>query len=118
MKGSTTNYIEVSKQLVDQINSRSSVSNLLQDAHNADHAVIDFKNISFISRSAAHQLLTEIEILQNKGVDITFSNLGPELEAMLDQVSSSRKTNYKRATFVKRRSFASEQEFEDFLLAI
>lgn len=118
MNTSTVNYIDVSKKLVDQINSRFSVSDLLKNAGASNHAIIDFKDITFISRSAAHQLLTEIETLQNKGVEITFKNLSPEAEVMLNQVSASRRTNYKRATFVNRRSFASEQELDDFLLAL
>lgn len=111
-------HIVLSDFFDNQLNNRASVALLFESVKASKAIVFDFNGIDFISRSAAHEILTFIDDVQKKGVDITFTNLAPDVDETLQRVSESRKQNYKRATFVKRLSFKNERELEDFLLTI
>jgi hypothetical protein len=54
--------------------------------------VLDLLDVNFIARSAAHQLLMEIEKLESASEDIRVSieNASPEVQYMLDVVSRTR----------------------------
>ena len=101
-----------------QLNNRASVALLFESVKRSKAVTIDFCGIDFISRSAAHEILTFVDEVQKKDIDITFTNMAPNIDETLQKVSASRKQNFKRATFVKRVSFENEKDLEDFLLTI
>ncbi|NJN27761.1 MAG: STAS domain-containing protein [Cyclobacteriaceae bacterium] len=111
-------HIVLSDFFDSQLNNRASVALLFERVKKSKAVAIDFSGIDFISRSAAHEILTFIDEVQKKGIDFTFTNMAPNIDETLQKVSASRKQNFKRATFVKRLSFGSEKDLEDFLLAI
>jgi anti-anti-sigma regulatory factor len=110
--------IIVSEIFENKINSRSSVELLFNQLIDVDKVIIDFKSIEFISRAAAHELVVNIEKHQSRGVDVTLKNVDSAINKMLDAVNVSRKSNAKKATFVQRLTFSTEQEFNAFLLSI
>lgn len=71
-----------------------SISNVLKNILQIEEVEIvelDFRDINFISRSATHQLITVANTLQNRGSNITFSNLESTVETLIQKVSESMK---------------------------
>ena len=60
-----------------QLNKRASVAFLYECVKKSKAVAIDFSGIDFISRSAVHEILTSIDEVQKKGIDITFTNIAP-----------------------------------------
>jgi|TARA_R100000027_G_C2202312_1_gene80351 anti-anti-sigma regulatory factor len=100
------------------INSRESIKLLFNHISNNERYIIDFQKIDFISRAAAHELLIQIEEGQAKGIDISIQNLSSSVNQMIESVSKSRKSNAKKATFVKQVEFDSESDLISYLQAI
>ncbi len=107
--------IKLSDYFDNQLNSRFSVRSILSKIKNED-VIIDFININFISRSAAHELLYSVDKFAEKGVKIIFKNLNTEVQQMLNKVDSCKNTNNKYATYVNKIFFDSEKKLDDFFL--
>lgn len=101
-----------------QISSREAVRVFFSFIPKASILSIDFLDVEFISRAAAHELLLQCETLQTKGVNIRFRNLNESLTKMIDIVSSSKKTGVKKATFVNWLTFENESQLDRYLEAI
>ena len=110
--------ISLSEFHSDQINGRSAVRATLTEDKDASLVVYDFEGITFLSRSAAHEILEVISESQKLGKQVTLKHLTPQVAEMLDRVEDSKKHNIKTATYVERLQFTSEQELEDFLMTI
>jgi len=101
-----------------QISSREAVRVFFSFIPKESNLSIDFRNVEFISRAAAHELLLQCESLQKKGVFISFRNLNDSLNKMIDIVSSSRKKGEKKATFVNWLEFDNEWQLDKYLETI
>lgn len=99
-----------------QINGRSIVSSLFVEK--ADKYVLDFTDVFFISRSASHELLTTIDNLKDRDVEVKLTNLSLSVKRMIKRVDVSRKSGEKLATLVNRLSFKSSTELDNFILSI
>jgi len=110
--------IKLSKKFENQINSRSSLSSIFSTIENHSTLSIDFQDIDFIYRAVAHELLLNISDLSSKGINVNFIDLNVEIDTLLNNVSLSRKSNVKRATFVQRKTFRSEKDFDNYILRI
>jgi anti-anti-sigma regulatory factor len=73
------------------IDLRETVSRILNDIaiKKTPRIVLDFTDITFLSRAAADQLLKEIDRLNKGNVDVSFVNMEPDIGKMLNQVSKS-----------------------------
>ncbi len=95
--------IKIAKQIAPIISSRDVISRL-QDAiekSNSSLVSLDFQNIEFISRSAAHELLLLKERVSPKR-ETSFVNVPENVEKMLRTVAASRavpNVNHKKAEF-------------------
>lgn len=76
--------------------------------------IINFKNVKFISRAVAHQILKLKNEISQKGAFTTFENINPDINYLLDKVSSTTSKN-EDATMVYHLHFESEAELEDYL---
>lgn len=115
----STKHIDLATYFNEQISSRASIDAIFSNRISEDcYYSIDFKNINFISRAAAHELITWFNVLSDKGIDLTLMNLSIQVKNMLDIVGESRKSNVKKATFVEHLNFESEKELDDFLKTV
>jgi anti-anti-sigma regulatory factor len=114
-----TKHIDLSTYFNSQISNRASIDSIFSNNVCGDYVFsIDFKNINFLSRAAAHELITWLNVLSDRGVELTLMNLSLPVKDMLDAVKESRKFNVKKATFVEHLSFDTENELDDFLLSV
>ena len=106
------------KELFDtQISSRSAVDSVFSDLQGIQHIELDFSAIQFVSRSAAHQLISTVDQLQKSRITVEMQSLHPEVSKMLAKVRESIKKPIKLATYVEFLSFSSDEEMEDFVLS-
>lgn len=100
-----------------QISGRSAVDSIFTDISGVHHLILDFSSIAFISRSAAHQLLSRMNQLQSDRITVEMISLDSEVSKMINRVRQSIKNPKKLATYVEFLNFSSETELEDFVLS-
>ncbi|MBS9523308.1 STAS domain-containing protein [Litoribacter ruber] len=110
--------IRLSTFYADSISNRESIRIIFDKVSEVDNFSVDFENIDFISRAAAHELAVYLERYQNRGKSISLLNVAPSVNQMLETVAESKKVDYKKATFIERISFKNENEMEAYLLSI
>lgn len=110
--------IVLSNKFLNQINSRASIYAIIGRLKRNKHYSIDFKNIDFISRAAAHELVSLQSKLLSRGIDVTYINVPSNINLMIHRVEESNKSNTKNATFVKHLKFKGEKELHNYLLAL
>ena len=73
---------------------RETVTRLIKETekNENDKIILDFENITFISRAAADQLLKEKEKLSKKNIEVSFLNLNNNTSEMLAMVSQRAKS--------------------------
>lgn len=109
--------IELSHLFDRQISGRSAVDSVFSSLEGVHHLVLDFSSIQFISRSAAHQLISTIDLLQNNKITVELISLELEVEKMLSTVRKSIEKPKKLATYVEFLTFSNEVELEKFILS-
>jgi anti-anti-sigma regulatory factor len=117
MKNKATE-IKLTDYFTEKVNSRSVVRMVAENFSDSKSVMLDFENIDFISRAAAHELVTSLEKLQTEGKTVSLQHVHPNVDKMIQAVSASRAIDFKKATFVQRLSFDSEKELDKFLMAI
>lgn len=117
MKSKRQNIV-LSDKFLNQINSRASIFAILNRLKRNKHYSIDFKDIDFISRAAAHELVSLQSKLLNRDIDVTYINVSNNVNLMINRVEESKKTNTKNATFVKHLTFKDESELNNYLLTL
>ncbi|MHA7131831.1 STAS domain-containing protein [Algoriphagus namhaensis] len=110
--------IQLSTLFDNQISGRSAVDSIFSSLEGVHHFILDFSSIRFISRSAAHQLISTMDLLQKNRVTVELLSLDPEVERMLSRVRKSIEKPTKLATYVEFLSFSSEKEMEKFMMSI
>lgn len=102
---------------LDSIKSRDAVRSYFQFTEAVQTVKVDFGKIEFLSRTATHELLMIQENLSSKGVDISFLNISPQVNEMLELVQKSigkeKKSGFR---FVKWLSFEDEEKYKEYLL--
>ncbi len=109
--------IKLSELFVEQISGRSAVNAIFSELEGVHHLILDFAGIQFISRSAAHELITQMEEVQKNLVSVQLSSPAKEVSEMLEKVKLSIKNPRKLATYVEFPTFSSEKERDEFLLS-
>ncbi len=110
--------IELARLFDNQINSRSSVAYIFSEKANKEVLVLDFKHINFLSRAAAHELVTWMDQCNAEGKSVQLKNLSPHLEELIASVGNHRQNKSKHATYVERKHFKNNNELEMYLLTI
>ena len=104
---------------LDSLKSRSAVRSFFQISGNVETVKVDFAKIEFLSRTAAHEILVMQNSLSSKGVDISFLNVGTQVNQMLELVKKSLgKEKQAGFRFVKWLNFENEKKYEDYLLQL
>lgn len=104
---------------LDSIKSRDAVRSYFQFTEEVKTVNVDFAKIQFLSRTATHELLVIQNNLSSKGVDITFLNLTPEVNEMLEIVEKSiGKEKQAGFRFVKWLNFENEKKYQEYLLQL
>ena len=102
------------------ISSRAAIINLFNfDFTKVKTLEVDFSKVSFLSRSAAHQLIKEKERYDNKyNIKVKFTNRSKMVKEMLDTVNKSLKIPQSKSIPVQRVYFSTQKEFNQFMLQI
>ena len=104
---------------LNSIKSRDAVRSFFNHLEEANEVTVNFSKIEFLSRTAAHELLLIQEKLSSKGVDVSFLNVDPEINKMLELVKKSKGREKKAGfRFVKWLNFESEEKYQDYLLQL
>lgn len=110
--------IKLADYFDNQIISRSSINTITSNLVNDNEYYIDFKNIKFISRAAAHELNSTVNGLMDRNISISYKNVPFKVKMMLDRVGVSTRDNFKHATFLKHINFNTERELDQFLQTV
>ena len=87
--------IKLADYFAEKVNSRSSVNMVFDQVTDQDPVVLDFSQIGFISRAAAHELITLMDKLQSEGKSISLKEVRPSVDKMIKSVSESRSDDFK-----------------------
>lgn len=95
MKEKTTNKVNVAKVLASIIGSRDVIDDLRDSVAQVDVKTVelDFSEVDFVSRSAAHALLSMKEDFKRKLVgkkEVTFTNVNSSIKEMLRIVAANK----------------------------
>lgn len=84
--------IKIAEVLAPIMSSRDVVDNLLAPIRKADiqSVVLDFTDVDFISRSAAHELLLLQEEFHQKRRELSFENTNSDISQMIRTVAANR----------------------------
>jgi|SRR5690554_681810 len=110
--------IKLSKYFFNQINSRSSIDLVIKRLKKEGIYSVDFGDIDFLSRAAAHQLVSLHNKLSNEGIDLTYVNVSNTVNSMIEKVEKSTTNSLKHATFVKHLNITEESDLKDFLMQV
>lgn len=103
----------------DSLRTRDAVRSAFENAINFETIWVDFKNIEFLSRTSAHELLKIKDYISSLDIDISFINLGDQANKMIDVVQNSySKSKNADFRFVKWLTFESEEQYKDYLLKL
>jgi len=95
MKSEAKTTIKIAENIASIISSRD-IADILENAiskHKSKKLDLDFSNVEFISRSAAHALLSMKEDLQRRVIkkkEISFINTNEEVEKMFRIIAANR----------------------------
>ncbi|WP_143959145.1 STAS domain-containing protein [Litoribacter populi] len=112
------NVATISFQWLDSLKGRNTIKSAFnQPFSSEDRLLVDFAGVKFISRAAAHELLSQVDKLAKKGVESSFINLNEELDKMFDLVENSiGKEKQASFRFVKWLEFENESKYQKYLL--
>ena len=109
--------LTLSDHFHNSVSSRAAIVNLFDiDMHDVASITVDFQDITFLSRSAAHQLLTtKSEFSEKHNIKVSFINLQKDIREMLETVESSLLQSNNKSSDVEIIHFSNESEFNKFL---
>lgn len=90
----------LSKKFNNSISTRIAVENLLKNIK-TDELIIDFSDISFISSSAAHQMVIEIRLLEQRNINVKCENMNPDVSRMIELSKTDRKNLFTTIPSIK-----------------
>lgn len=90
----------LSEKFNNSISTRIAVENLLKNIK-TDELIIDFSDISFISSSAAHQMVIEIRLLEQRNINVKCENMNPDVSRMIELSKTDRKNLFTTIPAIK-----------------
>ena len=110
-----TKKIKLHKKFDNIISTRAAIDEVFSsDTRKLEEIYIDFSEISFISSSAAHQLVLKMREYEKKNIQVTLLNMKEEVERMINIAKTDRK-NIFTSQPVEVVEVISEEELEDLL---
>lgn len=109
--------IILSSKFTRSISTRAAIENLFKGLL-ADEIVIDFSDIHFISSSAAHQMVTEIKLLEKKSVKVVCENETEDVFRMLELAKTDRKNIFTVTPIMKHQVVASESDLSKLFSSV
>lgn len=118
MNSKTENIVIKFSDIFDiSVTSRSAIRNLFNFKIPGVKTVeLNFNNILFVSRSAAHQILLESEKLAESGINVFRSNVAEGLIAMFDIVSD-RNRKVKNTSKIQIIEIKNDKDFKKIIQA-
>jgi len=89
----------LSEKFNNSISTRIAVENLLKNIK-TDELIID-SDISFISSSAAHQMVIEIRLLEQRNINVKCENMNPDVSRMIELSKTDRKNLFTTIPSIK-----------------
>lgn len=110
--------IRVRDYFSENISSRDAIALLFNRKFEPEqNIIIDFSEVEFITRSATHQLLKEIERVEERfKCNVTIESAATEVSSMLKIVKESLQHSIKQKTDVYQVSFSTSSELNHFLM--
>lgn len=90
----------LSEKFNNSISTRIAVENLFKNIK-TDELIIDFSDISFISSSAAHQMVIEIRLLEQRNINVKCENMNPDVSRMIELSKTDRKNLFTTIPSIK-----------------
>lgn len=111
------NKIKTISSNSNRILGRDAVKQIFISDHNSKNLILDMKNIEFLSRAAAHELIFQKEKMDSEGQNLVFKNIRSEVSKMIDSVCQSFKMDKSssrlRDVFIHK--FESDNDLEKFI---
>ena len=97
------------------ISTRVAIENLFDfDVSAVDELTIDFSDITFISSSAAHQLVLELRKLKDLDIEINLLNVNEDVQRMINIAKTDRKNIFTTQP-IEVLETPGEKELDEFL---
>ena len=106
--------IILSSKFTRSVSTRAAIENLFKNLV-ADELFIDFSDIHFISSSAAHQMVTEIKLLEKKNVKVILENTTDDVSKMLELAKTDRKNIFTVTPVMKHFVVRSESDLSKLI---
>lgn len=90
----------LSEKFNNSISTRIAIENLFKNIK-TDELIIDFSDISFISSSAAHQMVIEIRLLEQRNINVKCENMNPDVSRMIELSKTDRKNLFTTIPSIK-----------------
>lgn len=114
-----TKIIYLISEIAETISSRDAIRKIVDRFINDGKLLVfDFEGVQFISRSAAHELLKQIDNLEAKGYTVKIKNRNSDIIKMFDLIIDSFNNKISRKSNIEVIHHNSEKEFFEFLSAI
>lgn len=111
-----TKIVSLRKYFSNSISTRAAIENIFDfNLSNLKSITYDFTEINFISSSAAHQFVLELEKIDSNRIEVTLTNIVDDVQKMLDLSRSDRKNLFttQKIDFV---TVTSNKDLESILL--
>ncbi len=106
---------EISSIFNESISSRSAISSVFDERIQNATITLDFKDICFVSRSAAQQLELEKVALKKRNVDLVMVNTSESIEKMF--LLAEDKSQRLEKLDITIKTFSTEIERREFMLS-
>ncbi len=112
----------------EKVSSRMAIRHLINssDVKEMERVIIDFNDVSFLSHSAADQLLKERERLEQQACPaksgesktVTFKNVSASVQKLLEAVRKTRQSKERETSELKEFRYDTQQELKDFIMQV
>lgn len=87
-----TRNLILQEKFANIISSRVAVRNIFDFLNRSlEQVIVDFNDISFISSSAAHQIVIEVRALNDQNTEVIFINISDDVQRMINLAKTDRK---------------------------
>jgi anti-anti-sigma regulatory factor len=110
-------YIKLNEVCTEYLNSRTLIQNAFTHSVTSP-LVVDCDGVELISRAAAHELVTLLSSYEEKGIMVDLINMNLEVSSIVNIVKSSILTNKRNRSLLRKLTFSTSEELNDYILAI
>lgn len=118
----TEAIFEIRKQVGSSLSSRNAVEmlfNRISESGYISKAILDFKDVDFISRASADQLIkSQSDIFQNRNIVIELSNVNEDSFKMIQIAAGTQNMTERNKVLLPVYSISNFHSLEKFLMGI